>query len=127
VLNGFSFDGPLFDLLDDFGKRFGLEFSVQDGTLEVQAEAPDDPRNADNRPPVLISPQSGMIGSPEKMENGRVRVHSLLNPAIALYRRIQIESRDYSGFFMPDNLRYGGDTHGSGSDWSVTIETKRPA
>jgi hypothetical protein len=59
--------------------------------------------------PVLITPATGLIGTPEQTQNG-LKLRVLLNPAIKIGRVIQLQSTDIN------QLRYSLDYHATGSN-----------
>lgn len=66
----------------------------------------------------LISPATGMIGSPVVDKDG-VTVECCLNPGLRIYEQVKIESRFASGVYKILAVEHSGDTHGN--TWSTRI------
>jgi hypothetical protein len=101
----------------------GVDWSIQDGELQVL-------RSDEHRTelPVLVSQDTGMIGSPEfgapEKKGGRplLTVNMLLNPRVVAGGRIQVTSRHVNGVFRVERVTHTGDTHGD--DWTTTAEAR---
>lgn len=122
-LNGVSFSGKVHNHLDTLvGKTQGLGWSIQDGQIQIL------PKKAGTTvPAVLLSPSTGLVGSPFKRvvlnqdiakktdgrdaENG-VQVKSLLNPDLNPGRLIVVQAQFVSGTFKILKVVHEGDTHG---------------
>ena len=125
--NGFSFVGPTKVALDDISKQFGLEWSIQDGELQILKE---DSSNKDRIS--FISKDTGMIGSPELVVSDsqvlqlassgkpRYRIDTLMNPKIRPTNEVEVESIPISGNFLVNSVKHSGDTHGD--TWNTTME-----
>lgn len=103
---------------------FGLRFMLQDGAVVV---LPSDGATAEDA--VLLSPDTGLIGSPEPMTHGKklagkkvrkLRLTSLLQSSIRPGRRVQLVSESFSGVYRADKVLHRGDTHGQ--DWYTIAE-----
>jgi hypothetical protein len=104
---GYSATGKSKDQLDTILDSEGLEMSVQDG--EVQIINKD---GSTNEPPVLLSPQNGLLGTPaRKKGKDGVNFKSLLNPLLRPGRKVSIESRTVSGIFVIKKCVYLGDSN----------------
>lgn len=115
-LSGFSTAGSTRAALDTLARRLGLSWSVQDGELVVRKAG--EPERGEM---VLLSEESGLIGSPERDDKG-VRFKSLLQPRIRPGRRVRVQSRALSGDFLVEKVTHSGDTHGD--DWSTDVEAR---
>ena len=113
-----AFSGNARVVLDKLSKAFGFEWSVQNGAAQFvdrigsvggQVTA------------VVLSPQSGLIGSPARTNAG-CKAKCLMNPAIIPGRFIQTVSRFCPGYFKVLTVEHKGDTHGG--DWISTVEAK---
>ena len=121
---GQSVSGKASVILDSLGVMFSFGWSVQDGLLETLAVEKgkagsvigDSGRNA-----YVISPATGMIGIPSVLDNGQVKVKSLLNPRIKPGRVVKVETQRApgSGFYKSTEVVFKGDTYGG--EWSVDI------
>lgn len=114
---GLSFSGPTDVTLDGILESLGLEWSVQDQQLQILERGK--PRQVRA---TVLSPDSGLVGTPEVLERGRVRTKSLLTPGLDPGLLVNLQSRDLSGFFRVDSARYQGDTHAQ--PWYVQCELR---
>ena len=125
--NGYSFIGPTKNAIDDITKQFGLEWSIQDGEIQILKK---DSSNGDRIS--FISQDTGMIRSPELIVSDaqvlksasntkpRYKVEILMNPKIGPTNEIEIESIPISGSFLVNSVDHSGDTHGN--TWSTLME-----
>jgi len=117
---GFSHVGKVSRAMDDLVKRFGGDWSVQNG--EVLVLPPEGFVGTAEVP--VISAQTGMINSPEPVEdqtsterkstearNG-YKVTSLLQPTIEPGDRFELRALDAQGVFAVDAVEHQGDTRG---------------
>ncbi|MDO9417041.1 phage protein [Pararhizobium sp.] len=106
------------DELDTIGRGKNFYWSSQNETLEII------PSDGYVGSVVLITPDTGMIGTPAITDNG-VRVKALLNPEIRPNRRVQIKSQTLEmnaadGMYRVTSVTYSGD-NGTGN-FDVDIE-----
>lgn len=141
--NGISFHGPARSALDRVTRGAGLEWSLQNGLLQVIRSG-----GATTRGAIVIAADSGMIRSPERQRKGaeepvnvattgsatrrrqRVntyasewdgwRVESLLMPTLSPGDRIKLEGREVQGVMRIRELKHEGDTHGP--EWSTEMK-----
>lgn len=117
-VNGMVASGKSADIIDQIVTSMGLEWSIQDG--QVQILEPDQTTQDDA---VLLSPRTGLLDSPTAGEKGIVTVRSLLQPGIFPGVKVKIESREYKGaFFKAQKVTHTGDTWGQ--DWFTSAELK---
>ncbi len=119
--------GPSRDALTRLLSPFGYYWSIQDDHLLVLRDGDIAPGQA-----LLISQDTGMIGSPEasaperpgtkKGNRPTVKVKILLYPGINPGQLIKIESKAITGTFKVSKVSHTGDTHGD--DWFTEIEGK---
>lgn len=145
--NGFSYYGAARVALHKIVAGTGLEWSIQNGELQIISKRGTTPRTA-----VVLAADSGLIGYPERMREGarekaRVkdkvsgdnkdivsarqqrdgwRVRSLLLPQVNPGDLVKLESRSVEGFFRAETVRHTGDYHASG-DWITELELVDPA
>lgn len=122
-----SFFGNVRDGLDKLAKRFDFDWSIQNNTAQITPR-----RQPSQRSAVLLSPSTGLIGIPTRLDTTRkdldkakeepgLSVRSLMNPAILPADPIVIEARDFpSATYRVKNVHHHGDTHGS--EWYSDIE-----
>lgn len=140
--NGFSYYGAARTALHKVVQGTGLEWSIQNGELQVISKRGTTPRTA-----VVLAADSGLLGHPERQREGARekakvkdevsgdnrnitsakqqrdgwRVTSLLLPQINPGDLVKLESRTVEGWFRVESLRHIGDWGGSG-DWSTELD-----
>lgn len=104
----------------------GLEWSIQDGKLQILAPAEVAPGTA-----VLLTPDTGLVGSPElnvteegekKGKRPLLKLKSLLHPEIRPGVSLQVKARGFHGLFRAENVEHTGDTHDQ--PWYTEIEAR---
>ncbi|MBW4789440.1 hypothetical protein JQS35_12585 [Alcaligenes faecalis subsp. faecalis] len=135
--NGFSFYGAARVALHKVVQGSGLEYSIQNGELQVIERCGVTPRKG-----FVLSPESGLLGNPERIRqsakekadskgSGKTkserqqadgwRVTSLLLPSLNPGDLVKLESRQAVDWFRVERLTHSGDWDGSG-DWKTTME-----
>jgi hypothetical protein len=117
LTKGFNFSGPLQQEFDRRMKDAGLEWSIQNGELQVLGE-----KETLQTTALKISPSSGLIGSPDLGEKDTIKFLTLLQASIAPGRKVVLESQSKSGTFKVTKCVHRFDTHGS--DWFTECEAK---
>lgn len=121
VANGFSAYGKASTELDRVLAGTGYEWSIQDCQLQLLREG-----GALSEVAVLLSPETGLIGSPEhgtpdkKHKPSVMKAKALLQPRFAPGRAVRIESLHVNGDFVVQKVTHTGDT--AGGDWYSEIE-----
>lgn len=139
--NGFSYYGAARTALHKVVQGTGLEWSIQNGELQVIPKRGTTPRTA-----IVLAADTGLLGYPERQREGAQekakvkdqisgdnrnitsakqqrdgwRVNSLLLPQINPGDLVKLESRTVEGWFRVDSLRHTGDWGGSG-DWNTEL------
>lgn len=90
-LLGQTLSGSSRDILNEFAKQYGFDWSIQDGELTIAPIAA--PLSGEDA--VLVTAATGLIGSPILTEVG-ADVVTLLNPRLLPYRVFTIDSPDTS-------------------------------
>lgn len=111
-----SFSGNVARGLSEFLAGYGLAFTInEDGPVVVKIGGPVDPETL---VPPTISPENGLIGSPEITETG-VRAKALLTHEIRILHRFIVKSDTISETlrkpfqeYTAHVVRHTGDTHG---------------
>jgi len=140
--NGFSYYGAARVALHKVVQGTGLEYSIQNGELQVIAR-----RGTTARQGFVLAADSGLIGFPERMRQGARekakvkgqrtgdnrdivsarqqrdgwRVVSLLLPTLNPGDLVKLESRTVQDWFRIERLRHTGDWGGQG-DWITELE-----
>jgi hypothetical protein len=121
--SGLTLQGPASAELTRLLTPHGFTHSIQDGRLQILQDG-----QATEAEAVVISQDTGMIGSPEfgtpekSGEKPTLSVKSLLKPAVSAGGLVKVESLSINGVFKVIKVVHSGDTHGS--DWFTTIEAK---
>lgn len=119
--------GNVRDSLDKLAARFGFTWSVQNNTAQITPA-----RQPSQRSAVVLTPQSGLIGIPSKLDTTGgnqdgakdapgVSVTCLLNPALLPGDPIVIESAAFPrATYRIRRVEHYGDTHGR--NWYSDVE-----
>jgi hypothetical protein len=105
--DGWAFQGQWRQALDEILEPEGYYWTIQGGVIYVINEASTLPGNVP-----LISPDTGLTGSPTRTDKG-CDYESILNPAIIAGRPSQITSQFFNGLYRNVNVtqqfsNYGG-------------------
>lgn len=115
-VNGTTLSGSVQSELDRLLKSVGLEWSIQDGEIQILAPGeflPD--------APVFLSTATGLIGSPEPgkptrngsgVEVTTTKFRSLLQPSIRPRLQARLETATVKGTYGVIKVSHVGDTHG---------------
>jgi len=114
---GVTVSGRVSDILDKYISSTGYQWSIQDGELQVLA-----PDAALLDVAVILNEKTGLIGSPEKTEDGGIKAKTLLQGTIKPGRRIVLTSISTNGSFKAEKVAHIGDTWGN--DWYTEFEAK---
>lgn len=121
--SGLSLYGPAQSELSKLLAPYGYDWSIQDGELLILKNGSTRAREI-----VLVSPLTGMIGSPEfaaptkKKQKPVLTVRTLINADIVPGGRILVKSANISGVFKVLKCNHAGDTHEK--DWFTLAEAK---
>lgn len=113
---GFAFFGMARDALDEVVGRLGAKWSLQDGSLIILRG---DQTLAETAP--LLSPRSGLIGSPTHTKDG-VGGEAQLDGRIAPGKEIVIESAGVNGIYKITEVTHSGEYRGS--SWRTSFKGK---
>jgi hypothetical protein len=100
--------------------ELGLEHTVQDEEVIVY------PKNGTTRDVYVITPESGLVGSPEYAappHPGKpklLKIRTLMIPELRQRSLIQLQSAAHSGSFVLREVTHTGDTHSN--DWFSDME-----
>ncbi len=94
-----------------------LGWSIQDGHLQVLGD-----KDTTSAQAIVLSAESGLVGSPELGDKGTVKLRSLLQPGIRPGRRLEVAAEAVKGLFRVERVVHTGDTHGS--EWYSEAEAK---
>lgn len=108
--------------IDDFARSAGLEWSVQDGALQLL----DRGGALDSAPFILGGSESGgLVGSPNIDTKGTVTATTLLLPDLACGRRVVFYAKFVKGIFRISEINYSGSTYGG--PWYANITCTKVA
>lgn len=116
---GFAVAGKAVQALDGLVTSIGKELSIQDGQLQIL-----DPYESLDLPIPELTPESGLIGSPEmgppetKGKPALLRFKCLLL-AVKPGSKVRLKSERYEGYIRIHKISHDGDTHGGA--WYSTI------
>jgi len=113
--NGIVLNGQVSKLLDKYISSAGYSWSIQDGQLQVLS-----PGEFLMDGQVWLGAATGLVGSPERGEQGAVKACSLLQPTIKPGRLVVIDSRMVKGKYRATKVDHYGDV--SGADWYTEFE-----
>lgn len=114
---GLALSGSISAALDTVLEQAGIEWSVQDGQLQLLERG-----GARQVRAAVLSSDTGLVSSPSVDERGNVKVRSLIAPGLTPGLLVQLQSRLVSGFYRVESARYTGDTEGP--EWYLEIELK---
>lgn len=106
--------------LDDFCRGAGLEWSIQDGALQVL-----DSGAALDRFPYILSADSGLIGSPKLGSDGKVSAETLMLPELRPGLRVQFQTLEVKGLYRLIETQCNGETHGQTWGYQITCEKSK--
>jgi hypothetical protein len=118
LVRGAVFSGPAVRHLTDICRSAQLEWSIQDGVVQLQ-----DFGTALAGQAIKLTPETGLIGSPNVDGNGVLKAKTLMIPGLRCGRLVVVDSDAVQGNFRVEKIITEGDTHGQ--DWGHEIEAKR--
>lgn len=104
--------------LEGFCQSAGLEFSIQDGKLQILEKG----KSLDALA-FELSSDSGLVGSPTVDSKGNVTAQTLFIPGIRPGLPVVFRSRSVNGGYRIDKCTYTGDT--AGNEWFIALECKK--
>lgn len=96
----------------------GLSWSIQDGALQILERD-----QALGGTAIVLSPDSGLIGSPSIDNEGVVSCEALIVPDLYPGRLVELDSEFISGLFRVETVQYSGES--AGNSWTASIEAKQ--
>jgi hypothetical protein len=118
---GYTGQGSTTRLLDQALRPHGIRWSIQGMALQLLQGT-----QATKETAVLLSPSTGLIGSPDHgapETPGKptyIKIRSLLQPSIRPGRILSLQTRTYRGDYQAWKVDHEGDSHGS--SWTTSIE-----
>jgi hypothetical protein len=115
--DGTILSGAAVDELRKLLRSLDVSFSIQDGVVQCRT-----PKGFIPTTRVVLSPTSGLIGSPVKDSMGLVRATCLIQPGLFIDGRVRFQSQDFKGDFVIVNCDYQGSTYSK--PWYAQIQCK---
>ena len=115
--NGIVLSGRADRVLDSVARSMGYFYSIQDGHLILLTQ-----KDFLGTDAILISPDTGMVGSPEPGEDGFVTVRTMIQPNLLPAHRVKIVAGEIEGFYRIERVDFTGDTWGP--DWYADLECR---
>ena len=112
--------GLTVDHMTDLCRSAGLEWSIQEGALQVTTLG----QPLDGQA-ILISAATGMVQEPTVDTKGILSVSTLMIPGIRPGIKLDIQSVTLKGGYRVISCEYEGATFGGNSPWYINIEAKR--
>ncbi len=118
---GLNANGLLFRILEDVLADVGVEFSFQNGSMQLMFS-----NESLEETIVDFTTKTGLLGKPEKLEDGRVKFRSQLTALIKPGKLIRIESDEIKrSRFSCETVSHDGDTRGD--VWETVSEARSAA
>lgn len=115
--NGYALAGAIDEELDRLARSCGLEWSIQDDELQFM-----DYGKPLSQLAVRLTPDTGLVGSPEPGNKGIVEARCLIIPDLYPGRRVEVQSRHVHGMFRVETTKHTGSTFGN--EWYVDMQLK---
>ncbi len=110
--------GSSSQIMTRVSQSLGFEWSIQDGAVQLlQVSAPI------QGTAVLLTPDSGLVGSPSIDSEGVLTAQCLLIPDIFPGRLLVLESERLSGNYRVEKCNYSGQS--AGVEWYIDLEAKK--
>lgn len=110
--------GSASQIMTRIAQSLGFEWSIQDGALQILEVSSPILGTA-----VLLTPDTGLVGSPSVDSEGVLSAQCLLIPDIFPGRLLVLESERLKGSYRVDRCNYSGNT--AGADWYIDLEAKK--
>lgn len=111
--SGLSLSGMAKDVMDRLVGKIDLEYSIQDNNFQLLQ-----PDQGTQDEAVLLTPQTGLLGTPAKRGDDGIEFVSLIIPGIGPGRLVTIRSKHIFETVKVTKATYRGDTHGQ--PWHIT-------
>jgi hypothetical protein len=112
--SGIVLSGHGFTQLTRLLTTAGYRWTVQDGEIVVVK------RGSSFGTAVLLTPKTGLVGSPTPANDGRVSATSLLQPDLVPGRQVEFRAEHVTGHYLVETAAYVGER--ASQDWYVEIE-----
>lgn len=116
VVKGFTASGDAVSQLDRVARSCGLSWSIQGGQLQFLVIG-----GATVDPPVLLTPDTGLIESPELGKDQIVKCRTLMIPGLYPGRPVELATRYTQGLYRIETATHQGESD-SVHTWHVELE-----
>lgn len=116
--HGHVLSGSVAQELTDFCHSAGLEWSIQDGVLQIL-----DRGQALRGKALLVSSDTGMIGSPSVDVDGIASLKTLMIPDVRVGSMLVLAAERIKGTFRLEKATWTGDT--SSDDWFISMQARK--
>lgn len=116
---GSVLSGSAADELDAFCKAANIEWSIQNGRLQLL-----DRSKGLEGDVLVLSADTGLIGSPSVDNKGIVSFTTLIIPNLVPGKRVVFEAKSLKGVYRVDDCTYSGDTYGK--EWYIECKGQLP-
>lgn len=110
--------GPAAYRLRDWCRTCELEFSIQDGAIQLLEKGKAIAGRA-----IVVSEGTGMLGSPTVDVDGLLHVKQLMPAGVRPGLIIEVDAHDVSGNYKIEKCIWEGDSHGD--SWTVEYEAQK--
>jgi hypothetical protein len=107
--------GSAADALTSVCRSAGLEWSIQNGVLQLLPRG-----QAATRSAVLLSPDTGLVGSPEKTGRHTAKAQCLMIAGLAPGALVELDSVVLRGTYRVSRMELAGDTRGQ--EWGASLD-----
>lgn len=115
INNGIALSGSFQNILNQLCRKRQLKPMVTDGIINII------PINSSlNTEAIILDSTSGLIKTPERIENGGYKLFSLLRHEFQPGSLIKVVDNMVNGYFIIENLVHSGDS--DGTDWYSELE-----
>ncbi len=121
--NGASLHGDAQSQMTKLLNPYGYSWSIQSGRLVILKDEEVDTNRA-----LIISADTGMIGSPEfgqpekKKKTPQLKIKTLLYPQVNPGTMLSVQAKEIRGIFRVEKVNHKGDSHGD--DWTTEIDAR---
>lgn len=115
VTKGYTASGDAIAALDRAARSAGYEWSIQDNELQFLQVG-----STTSDAPVLLTPDTGLVDSPELGKDEHVKARALIIPGLYPGRQVELQSRHTTGVFRIETTTHHGDYNGQ--NWYCDLE-----
>jgi hypothetical protein len=113
---GYVASGDAVSQLDRVCRSCGLEWSIQDSQLQLLPRG-----EALQEDGIILTPDSGLLDSPELGKGGVVRCKTLMIPGLYPGRRVELRTRHVQGVYRIETTHHQGGFD-DGDEWGAELE-----